>query len=1199
MSKLLAPLGLVAAGLLVWLVGPLVAVADYRPLESARARLAAIGLVAALCVGRMAWGLFKARRANARMMAGLLEQPEPPGPATPAPGTEEVALLRRRFEQALAVLKRARVGGAGGTLARMARPWVYELPWYVFIGAPGSGKTTALLNAGLRFPLAERFGQGPLAGVGGTRNCDWWFTDEAVLLDTAGRYATQDSEPPADSAAWNGFLQLLVQFRPRRPVNGVLLTLSATELLEPDPGRRAAHCAALRLRIEELHRRLAIRFPVYVLVTKTDLLAGFAEFFSEFGQDEREQVWGATLALDTSAPPRAAFQEELEALGRRIDAGLLDRLQRERDPQNRARLYVFPQQFAVLRHALDGFLEALFAPSAFTEAAQVRGVYFTSATQEGSPIDRVMAALGRALQLERQVLPPQRPAGKSFFLTRLLRDVVFREAGLACVNPRRERRRQLGQAAALAAALLLACGAIGAWSVSYLRNRAYVEEVDERRAMLAARLQPDPGSPASRTLPALLPLLDAARGLADMPGHDTPPLSMGFGLYQGDKLGAAARDAYSRLLRELLLPRLALRLEQQLRGEVRGTAGDPESLYALLKAYLMLHDPRHFDGAALKSFIAAGLEDDLARELEGESGEEPGAERRGALDQHLDALLARGDMAATAHQPDPRLVAEARAAVAATPLAERIYRRLARDGLGAGLPEFTIARAGGPSAALVFTRASGKPLSAGVPGLYSHDGYHTAFAAASERATAQLAGEEAWVLGNAGGPDAADPADPATRARLLEQVRRLYLQDYARVWEGYIGDIRLVRAGSLRQSVELARILSGPETPLPPLLRAIVREVTLRPAEAAGKTALEQAGETADSARRRLRQLFGRPSPPVAAAAPDRPEDIVDRRFEDLRRMVRADPPGTPPPVDAAIGLVKELYTLLTATEAALRGGTTPPPSEVPVKIRAEAGHLPEPVRSLLLNLAGAGATQTMGLTRAQLGRELRSAVFEFCRQAIAGRYPFTRNSQRDVTPEDFRRLFAAGGVLDDFFQKRLAPYVDTSARPWRLRDLGEAGLGAGDSPALVQFQRAQAIRAAFFPGTSQDAALRLEFKPLAMDAAISQFLLDVDGQPVKFSQGQAPAPVPVQWPGPRGGGQVRVQLTPPGAQAAGLLYEGPWALFRMFDQLRIDGGAQAEKFVATFDIDGRKARLEVRAASVRNPFRLRELEQFECPGQL
>jgi len=72
--------------------------------------------------------------------------------------------------------------------------YLYDLPWYVIIGPPGAGKTTALVNSGLKFPLSRGTTPAAVAGVGGTRYCDWWFTEEAVLIDTAGRYTYADSD---------------------------------------------------------------------------------------------------------------------------------------------------------------------------------------------------------------------------------------------------------------------------------------------------------------------------------------------------------------------------------------------------------------------------------------------------------------------------------------------------------------------------------------------------------------------------------------------------------------------------------------------------------------------------------------------------------------------------------------------------------------------------------------------------------------------------------------------------------------------------------------------------------------------------------------------------------------------------------------------------------------------------------------------
>jgi type VI secretion system protein ImpL len=248
-------------------------------------------------------------------------------------------------------------------------------------------------------------------------------------------------------------------------------------------------------------------------------------------------------------------------------------------------------------------------------------------------------------------------------------------------------------------------------------------------------------------------------------------------------------------------------------------------------------------------------------------------------------------------------------------------------------------------------------------------------------------------------------------------------------------------------------------------------------------------------------------------------------------------------------------------------------------------------------SLSQSSAQVAQVVLRQTIGMEVKAQIGEFCLQAVAGRYPIDRGSPRDVTQADFAQLFAPGGKIDQFFQQRLANSVDTSARPWRFRSADGAPLGI-DSGTLPQFQRAQAIRETFFPAGNVP-SLRLSFKPIEMDATLKQFILDIDGQIVRYDHGPQ-IPTAVQWPGPRGTLQVRVQVSPPGAGSTfGLVHEGPWALLRLFDKVKIDPTNVPERFRATFDVDGRKAVFEVTASSVRNPFRLRELNEFSCPTGL
>jgi len=343
---------------------------------------------------------------------------------------KELASIQARFKQAAEDLQDARFPSPDGKPRS-----IEEMPWYVMIGAPGSGKTTALLNSGLRFPLYTAETGASVPGVGGTRNCDWWFADEAVLLDTAGRYTTQESDRKADAAAWHGFLAMLKEHRPVRPLNGALVTISVLDLMLWAKVERSKFATHVRMRLSEMYAALNQRFPIYVLVTKLDLLAGFTEFFGDYDQTARAQVWGTTFAHDIDpALITEPYAKDFAVLEDRLGAEMVARLHEEPDLQRRAAIYRFPQQFHPIGALVGEILAQAFGVQVNHRPLQLRGVYYTSATQEGNPIDRVLATMARTFRLDRNASAIKSSSGKSYFVTRLLREVVFAEHGLAEVE---------------------------------------------------------------------------------------------------------------------------------------------------------------------------------------------------------------------------------------------------------------------------------------------------------------------------------------------------------------------------------------------------------------------------------------------------------------------------------------------------------------------------------------------------------------------------------------------------------------------------------------------------------------------------------------------------------------------------------------------------------------------------------------------
>ena len=276
----LSILGAIVLAAVVWLAGPLISVGDAQPFDNVLVRLIIIVLIFLAVGGAIAWRILSRRRAAAKIAAAMTET---------VAEDSDAPVLKQKMEDALAVLKRS-----GKSNARA----LYDLPWYLIIGPPGAGKTTALVNSGLKFPLAGDNAAMAVQGVGGTRYCDWWFTDEAVLIDTAGRYTTQDSDAKADRRSWLAFLDMLSQNRPRQPINGVIVAISIADVLNLSAKEVAAHADAIRKRLDELHEELKVDFPVYAVFTKMDLVEGFTQYFADLDEAKRQAVWGATFQTD-------------------------------------------------------------------------------------------------------------------------------------------------------------------------------------------------------------------------------------------------------------------------------------------------------------------------------------------------------------------------------------------------------------------------------------------------------------------------------------------------------------------------------------------------------------------------------------------------------------------------------------------------------------------------------------------------------------------------------------------------------------------------------------------------------------------------------------------------------------------------------------------------------------------------------------
>lgn len=1142
-------LGLVALALgavVVWFGGPYVSFGSMRPFDSVVARLVTILAMVVVWSLWMQLKQLRAQRAANQLMRDVTSQA--PARET-APSSADAEQLRARFDEAIGALR-----GSKGRNVNL-----YELPWYMIIGPPGAGKTTAIANSGLNFPLAQRFGKEALRGVGGTRNCDWWITTEAILLDTAGRYTTQDSDAQSDHAGWIEFLSLLRKYRGRRPVNGVILALSATDLVAASEGERRRHVEAIRRRLEELSRELRVTLPVYVLITKLDLVAGFTEFFDDLNQEGRAQVWGATFDLEQSRSGRAAacVAGEFDELLDRLNARQMLRIEAERDVQRRSLIFTFPRQLAALKAPLAALLTDVFAAGDFDARMQLRGFYLTSGTQEGTPVDRMMGALARAFGLNIQRAVAQPAQGRAYFIQRLLKDVLFKESGLAGVNRRTEVWQALTQSVAYLGIAAIAIAGLIALSVSYGRNRAYLADVAESAQALREVRQANASMPLTDDLPRL-DARERLNALARKYEGDVP-LSMRWGLYQGRSMSNAAGDAYVRELNARFVPAVA----DHFRARLVEVAGEPDKLYEYLKAYLMLGLPEHLDPVQL------GFLGNL--EWRRTFANDRGAGER--VTAHFKALIEEPSRLQSAALDDAT-VERARTSLRQASLPVLIYSRLKLA--HAGDTALDIAKETGLGGAQVFVRRSGESLSTALAGLYTRPVFEQIAGKGKLEVVGQFVNER-WVLGTG-------IADLSQAPALATAAMDLYEADYIRQWDALLADLSLRKATSTQEAADLWGLLAAPTSPLKRLLVLLEDHTNLL--EPAGEQGLaDQARQAAAGKLDALGKIFG----DEESAAAEPPGATITEHFAAMHRLVA----GSPAPIDLTLEKFANVQRALAQINAL--GGT--PPLELATRlslamkdVESHAKTLPGPFEALISRTTGQGNAVANASIGSDFTARYNQQVVSECRALGAGRYPLAPGA-RDLPLADFARLFGASGVFETFFNSTLRNFVDTNRESWTWQR--EAASLGGPAAAPAQFQRADRIKQVFFAPGGPQPEVRFTLAPAFLDASVARMIVEVDGQTLEYRHGPVRA-VPMTWPGPSPGQSGITFEEQRGGATPNLVTQGPWSLFRLLEQATMEPQSDTT-FLLTFNLGGRTARLTLQAASSRNPFARNPLQGFGC----
>src|ERR1051326_2356613 len=382
--------------------------------------IAVLGLIAA---GYSGWKKWKEKQANQTIRNDISQHSSATPRSLSDPGQRaRLDDMRKKFQSGVEAYK-----SRGKDL--------YKLPWYAIVGEPGSGKTEAVRHSNVGFPPGM---QDEFQGVGGTINMNWWFTNHAVLLDTAGRLMFEEVKP-GETSEWKEFLALLKKNRPNCPINGLFLVIPSDSLIKDSADSIQKKAGKIAQQLDVIQRVLDVRFPVFVAVTKCDKINGFREFFDTLTDPQLQHQmmgWSNPDPLDEPFKPEAVDKhlEQVAFRLRRRRLGLL-RDPVPENPEGRRTdevdsLYALPHSLELLSSRLRRYLETIFIAGEWSaKPLFLRGIYFSSSMREGAALD---AELAEAIGVSVEELPEGKvwERERAYFLRDLFLEKVFREKGL-------------------------------------------------------------------------------------------------------------------------------------------------------------------------------------------------------------------------------------------------------------------------------------------------------------------------------------------------------------------------------------------------------------------------------------------------------------------------------------------------------------------------------------------------------------------------------------------------------------------------------------------------------------------------------------------------------------------------------------------------------------------------------------------------
>lgn len=1110
--------------LLIWFVGPFISFYNVAPLSNLWLQIVLMVLVLLIWV----WQHFKQRIKQHLRGTKIFHDEAMVSPQLGGQIHRRLSrVLKKDFRRLKAFLRGREV----------LRSWffkrnnLYDLPWYLVLGAKGSGKTSFVRQARLHF-IAQSYSHFEVQ----SEAFHYALAEEALLFDVSDELFSQKTLK--ERHLWLTLLKCIRRARPRRPLNGLLVTLSVLDLVYASREARQKLFEDIRLRLHEVQHRMGMSIPIYIVVTHLDVVDGFTDFVLRFTDQEREAMLGMTFSVQGAAP-MDQFPFEYDLLLQHIHERLRRDLDGEYSGQVHSRMMYFALQMAALKTQILEFAKEIFLARRILHKNDWRGIYFVAHHLQG---DQRFDVLTRELSLTMQEVP-RFLKDKGFFAANIIHDACLPEQEYVGMHRLFMRHWGLFSQARTLICAGVSLGVLVLWFLSVNQYLDYNSEISWRLD--------HPSVPVHVTqdaaLNSLYPRLDL---LGDLYHEADANTFLHMGLWVHHSAHSALGVLYQEALVQQFLPYVLSLLSSNLNAAVvQSNHGENmatvENLYFYLSSYLMFADLSKMDTDQVNHVLDGYWSSAFANNLSLQDW----------LSSRLQDLL---NTSFASQNLNSALIKQARAALWNSPVYMQAYLRLKLNTLQDNPKTVNVAGSLNADASEVFANLN----NATVPIFYTDEGYHDIYLAEAREYLDNTA-QESWVFGS----DYQAHYSASDLDNFREQMDMLYWQDYLDAWNNALAQINLTSFADLQTELNILTVLTSKHSPFNHLLNSIK-----------DNTNFDHPALHPDATNIVTNQFSPLTALVVASGDQGAPLQNIQSNFVALQQYLS--------------GLANSSNPGLSSYNAAVQIFQGQADHSI-TALQTLAAQMPQPMSRWLNQVVANTYAAIFAQANAYLSTQWQANVASFYQQALAGRYPFVKNNN-DATVQDFANFFKPGGVEDSFVKKYLAPFI-TMDSFGHVNWVSVNNVALSNNLAVInEIAEANQIRNTFFG--SSNGALNFTLAPQSLEGP-HKFLLNYDGRSV-INDGDVRAGTTFVWPPANTDGTVSITYTRMLSSDVTQNYLGPWGLFKLLEQSNLLKAKYGSSYTVVFRDQGMSATFILSASSVNNPFDLRMLRDYHCPDK-